>query len=257
MIMKSGCEFEQLFEGYFRSDLSPAEELALLNHLKTCESCNVQLENFYIVHTALLKYQRPSVPSELKNSYYQQVNLSFGQETFSEKFNLLLNKLFGRRSSFARALQYAIFIIVGFIAGWLLFVPSEPDIVFQNSDPYQISQPVTKNDLKLVYAYLQMSEMILLAIQNDTEYYLNRELAQKLLIKTFSVSDIAVKLGNLRMIQFLNRMEILLLEASNLNEEELDESIALIRKVVEDSNLLREVEILKSYFAVKREQFGT
>jgi hypothetical protein len=256
-MMNSGCEFEQLFEGYFRSDLSPAEELALLNHLKTCENCRVQLENFYTVHIALSKYQRPSSPSQLKNSYYQQVDLSFGQETLSEKLSLLLSKLFGRRSTFARAMQFIVFIIVGIVVGWILFFSSEPNIVYKQSDPYQTSQPASVEDLKLVYAYLQMSEFLLLAIQNDPEFYLNRELAQKLLIKTFRVSDITVKLGNLRMIQFLNRMEILLLEASNINEEELEESIALIRKVVEDSNLLREVETLKSYFAVKKEQFGT
>ena len=254
---KSGCEFVQLFEGYFRSDLSPAEELALLNHLKTCESCRVQLEDFYTVHTALSKYQRPSAPSDLKNSYYQQVDLSFGRETYSEKYNLFMSKIFGRRSTFAIAMQFVVFIMIGIIVGWLLFVPSEPDIVFHNSDPYQTSQPVSAEDRKFVYVYMQMSEILLLAIQNDPEFYLNRELAQKLLIKTFRVSDIAVKLGNLRMIQFLNRMEILLLEASNINEEELDESIALIRKVVEDSNLLREVEILKSFFTVQEEQFGT
>jgi hypothetical protein len=256
-MIKSGCEFEQLFEGYFRSDLSPAEELALLNHLQTCERCRVQLENFYTVHTALLKYQRPSAPSDLKNSYYQQVDLSFGKESFSEKFSLFLNKLFGRRSTFARAMQFVVFIIIGIVVGWILFFPSEPNIVYQHSDPYQTSQPVSSDDLKLVYAYLQMSEILLLQIQNDPEFYLNRELAQKLLIKTFRVSDITVKLGNLRMIQFLNRMEILLLEASNIDEEELNESIALIRKVVEDSNLLSEVENLKSYFALKKEQFGT
>ncbi|MCK4754266.1 MAG: zf-HC2 domain-containing protein, partial [Calditrichia bacterium] len=49
--MKSCSEFEKLFEGYFRSDLSPAEELALLTHLQSCVSCNKKIEKFYSIHS--------------------------------------------------------------------------------------------------------------------------------------------------------------------------------------------------------------
>ena len=97
----------------------------------------------------------------------------------------------------------------------------------------------------------------LLEIQNNTEFYLNRELAQKLLIKTFRVNETATQLKDLRMIIFLNRMELILLEASNLNEEDNDGSIAMIRKVIEDSNLLREVKELRSRMEIAREGFGT
>ncbi|MEE9118065.1 MAG: hypothetical protein V3U02_05665 [Calditrichia bacterium] len=91
--MKSCSEFEQLFEGYFRSDLSPAEELALLTHQQSCVSCNKKIEKFYSIHSALIKHKRPAAPPDLLESYYKQVDLSFGRETISHKFLLFLTGL--------------------------------------------------------------------------------------------------------------------------------------------------------------------
>jgi hypothetical protein len=255
--MKSGCEFEQLFEGYFRSDLSPAEELALLKHLKSCPSCPEELDKFYGIHSALSKYKRPPAPKDLLDSYYQQVYLSFGRETISHKLSLVLSRFTGKRSPLFRFMQFATLIIIGIIVGWIVFAPTEPQIVFQSNDPYQASQPISMVEIDYLYAYLQVSEMILYEIQNDTDFYLNRELAQKLLIKTYRVNEIALQLNNVRMINFLNRMELLLHEASNLNEEEINESMALIKRVIEDFNLLKEVKNLKSLMEMTKDQFGT
>lgn len=255
--MKSCSEFEQLFEGYIRSDLSPAEELALLEHLKACKNCPKQLDKFYEVHVALSDYHRPAPPEEVLNSYHKQVDLSFGRETLAEKIKLTFIRITGKRSRVFRTVQLALLIIIGLAGGWMIFAPSEPQIVYQNNDPYQYSQPISKVDLDYVHRYLQVAEMILLQIQNDLEFYLNRDQAQKLLIKTFRVSETATQLKDLRMIIFLNRMELILLEASNLNEEDIDESMALIRKVIEDSNLLGEVKDLRSRMEITKEGFGT
>jgi hypothetical protein len=255
--MKSGCQFELLFEGYFKSDLSPAEELALLNHLKTCEKCRVQLDDFYKIHTELLKSQRPSVPSELKDSYYKQVDLNFGQETLSEKINVFLSSFSRKHSPIVRTIQIATFIIIGLIVGWIIFSPAEPQIIYQSNDPYQMSQPVSQVDIDFLYTYLVVTEMVLLEMHNSTDFYLNKDQAQELLIKTFRVNDIALQLNNLRIINFLNRMELLLHEASNINEEDIEDSLVIIRKVIDDYDLLREVEDLKLLFAETKEQFGT
>jgi hypothetical protein len=252
--MKSGCEYEQLFESYFRSDLSPAEELALLNHLKSCENCRAQLDKFYAIHTLLTKHQRSPVPSDIQKSYYRQVDLSYGQETFSDKLALFAGKFTEKRSPIYRALQFTTLIIIGLVAGWLLFAPAEPKIVFQKTEPYQMSQPISMTDLDYVHKYLQVSEMILQEIQNENDFYLNRELAQKYLIKTSRVIGIAYQLNNTRMINFLNHMEQLLHEASNLNEENIDESVAIIRKVINDFKLLREIRELKLLIETTRAQ---
>ncbi len=258
--MKSCSEFEQLFEGYFRSDLSPAEELALLTHLQSCVSCNKKIEKFYSIHSALIKHKRPAAPPDMVESYYKQVDLSFGRETISHKFLLFFNRFAGKRSPVYRITQFASLVLIGVIVGWIVFAQVEPKVVFQNNDPYQMSQPISSVDIDYIYYYLQASEMVLLEIQNSTDqsdFYLNRELAQKLLIKTFRVSEIALQLNNLRMINFLNRMELLLHEASNLNEEEIDESLDTIKMVIEKANLLREVKVLQTMMKRTKDQFGT
>jgi hypothetical protein len=99
--------------------------------------------------------------------------------------------------------------------------------------------------------------MVLLELQNGSDFYLNQAQAQQLLNKTFRASEIALQLNNLRMINFLNRMELLLHEASNLNEEEIEESLVIIRKVINDFDLLREVKDLKSIMSVTKDNFGT
>jgi hypothetical protein len=71
------------------------------------------------------------------------------------------------------------------------------------------------------------------------------------------VSEIALQLNNLRMINFLNRMELLLHEASNLNEEEIDESLDTIKMVIEEADLLREVKNLQTLMKRTKDQFGT
>jgi hypothetical protein len=255
--MKSCSDVEQLFEGYFRSDLSPAEELALLEHLKNCKSCPEQLDNFYEVHLALSDYDRPTAPRDVLNSFYQKVDLSFGRETLADRIKLAFVRLTGKRSRFFRTIQFVLLIIIGLVIGWIVFAPTEPQIVYQSNDPYQYSQPISKVDLEDIHKYLQIAEMILLQIQNDPDFYLDRELAQKLLVKTFRANETATQLNHLRLIIFLNRMELILLEASNLNEEDKDASMALIRKVIEDSNLLREVKELRSRIKISKEGFGT
>jgi len=261
--MKSGCEFEQLFEGYFRSDLSPAEELALQKHLRSCESCQKQLDKYYALHSELSKYNRPTASDDLIDSYYQQVDLSFGRETLSDKIILIFSKFSGRRSPLFRVIQFTSLIVVGLIVGWMIFAPVEPQIVYRTNDPYQMSQPLSMVDIDFIYNYLVVTDMILLEIHNSPDYYLNRDQAQKLLNKTFKVSEFALNWKNLRMINFLNRMELLLLEASNINEEEIEESLAIIRKLIDDfelltevKDLIRDIKDMKSLIGKTKEQFG-
>ncbi len=42
-----------------------------------------------------------------------------------------------------------------------------------------------------------------------------------------------------------------------INEEEINESMALIKRVIEDFNLLKEVKNLKSLMEITKNQFGT
>jgi hypothetical protein len=258
--MSSGCEFEKYFDDYFFGDLSPAEDLALQKHLQTCQTCPEKMDNHYRIHARLKKYHRPSAPIEAISAYHKEINLGFNNESFKQRFILWINRYLKRRTLFARVAQFASLLIIGIVVGWFVFSPAEPEIVFPAGDRFPMSRPISNVDLDYVHYYLLASEMVLLEIENSdpqNDFILNRELAQKLLIKTFRVHEIALQLNNLRLLNFLSRMELLLHEVSNLSDEEISESLDTIVKAIEEADLLREVKTLKTVIKQEWGQSGT
>ena len=258
--MSSGCEFERYFDDYFFGDLSPAEDLALQKHLQTCETCPQKLDNHYLVHTQLKKYHRPSVPIEVISAYHKEINLGFNSEPFKQRYLLWINRYLKRRTPFAWVVQFASLLIIGIVVGWFVFSPAEPQIQLPAGERFPTSRPISNVDLDYVHYYLLASEMVLLEIENgdpQSDFILNRELAQKLLIKTFRVHEIALQLNNLRLLNFLSRMELLLHEVSNLSDEEISESLDTIVTVIEEADLLGEVKALKKLVKQEWGQSGT
>jgi hypothetical protein len=246
--MSSSCEYDIYFEGYFHGDLSPAEELAVQTHLLNCPRCRNKIEAFYRAHSALKEYERPTPPAELAKAYHKNVNLSYGKETFTQKLLLLIYSLTSYRSATFRLAELAMLLIIGFIVGWIIFAPSKEPIVISGNYPGQYLRPVTGVDIDFVYYYLVASEILLLDIQNtgeNSDFSIDRELAQNLLIKTFRIHEIALQLNNLRLINFIGHMQFLLPEVSNTKPEELKEFIDTIKMVIKQANLLQEVDILK------------
>ena len=94
--MKIVCEFEKLFEGYYNGELSPAEDLTLQKHLLTCSTCPQKIDQFYAVHSILGKHHRPVPPGELLETFHQQVNLSYGRESFSQKLPVITTRTASR-----------------------------------------------------------------------------------------------------------------------------------------------------------------
>lgn len=258
--MKSGCDFETYFEGYFHGDLSPAEELALQKHLLTCTSCAKKIDDYYAVDIALSAYKRPSPPAEIQEAYLRQVALSYGRESLSQKFQLLIYRLTSSRSPAFRVAQLVMLLATGLIAGWILFSSPERQVIIQTTNPLQMTRPVTQEDIEYVYYYLLASEMILLDIENSVEskeIYLDRELAQTLLIKTFRVHEIALQLNNLQLLNFISQMQLLLHQVSNLDPSEISDYIDTIKMVIKEARLLTNVKNLKRTFKDFQPQFGT
>jgi hypothetical protein len=254
--MNNCCDFENLFESYFRGGLSPAEELSLQKHLLTCPECTKKIDDFYLVHLRLSSFERPAISADLLNEYYKQVDLSFGKETMNQKIGLLINRFISRPPPVIRIAQLALLLVTGIIIGRFIFSPSEPEMIMQIGTPYQTTLPVTKEEINSVYYYLQASEIILLEIQN-AESFLDRELAQSLLIKTFRVHEIALQLNNVQILKFLSHMELLLYEASNFTDDEANEILETIRMVIRETDLIVKVKDLQSALKIIRTQSGT
>jgi pantothenate kinase type III len=102
--------------------------------------------------------------------------------------------------------------------------------------------------------------MILLDIENSmekTEIYLDRELAQTLLIKTFRVHEIALQINNLQLLNFVSQMQLLLHQISNINPSEISDYIDTIKMVIKEAKLLSNVKILERTFKNFHPQAGT
>ncbi len=258
--MKSNCEFENYFEGYYSGELSPAEELALQKHLLTCPICTKKINDFYSVHSILNKYNRPTPSSELLANYHQQVNLSYGRESISHKFILLIYRLTSSRSPLFRVAQLVMLIATGIIVGWILFSSPEPQVIYQSSYPSPSTRPVGKEDVDYVYYYLLASEILLLEIENnidDPDFYLDGELAQSLLHKTLRVRDIALKLNNVKLLDLIGQMQMLLHQIANIERDELSDFLGTIKTVIKDAGLIEEVRILKKAIITPPPKRGT
>ena len=80
----------------------------------------------------------------------------------------------------------------------------------------------------------------------DTDdFILEQQTAQKLLIKTFLVHEVALKLNDPKMLKFLARMELILYEIANAEEEQLAETLSSVRFIIDEARLLTEVRELK------------
>ena len=258
--MKTECDSENYFEGYYSGELFPAEEIALQKHLLSCPTCAQKINDFYAVHSILKKYDRPAPTKNLLATYHQQANLSYGKESISQKFTLLLYRLTSSRSPLFRFAQLAMLIATGIIVGWIIFSTQERQIIVQSAYSSQSSRPVAQEDVDYLYYYLLASEILLLDIQNnidEPEFYLDGELAQILLIKTLRVHEIAMQLNNLNLLNFNSQMRMLLHQISNIEEDELSDFIGTIKMVIKEADLIREVEILKRTIIMPQQKFGT
>jgi len=258
--MKVLCEFETYFEGYYCGELSPAEELTLQKHLLTCPTCPQKIDEFYAIHSLLGKYHRPPPAKKMLELYHQQVNLSYGKESISQKLNLLIYRLTSSRSPVFRFAQLIMLIATGIIAGWILFSSPEPQIVYHSGYPSQSLIPVGQKDVDYVYYYLRTSEILLLEIENnidDPEFFLDGELAETLLHKTYRARDIASQLNNVKLLNFIVQMDMLLSQIVNTEEDELKDFLGTIKKVIKDRGLISEIRILKNTITLPQTKQGT
>jgi hypothetical protein len=73
---------------------------------------------------------------------------------------------------------------------------------------------------------------------NKSEIEFNKNIAQKLLIKTFIIHEIALRQNDPKILRFLSKMELLLYEVSNIPTNELGRSIETLNMIIDDSKLL-------------------
>jgi hypothetical protein len=143
-----------------------------------------------------------------------------------------------------RMVEIGFAVFLGIIAGWFFFSQEKSSNVQPFLNVIRFEKPVSHEDLLYLKAYLQATEIIMLDVLNrdveEIDIRFNKEIAQKLLIKTFVLHEKILKVKEPRILKYLSRMEILFFELSNSDESEFSDTIKHVRWVIEETDLLPE-----------------
>jgi hypothetical protein len=243
------CPYKVYYSEYIHGDLPPDIDIEFHRHLQDCSVCEREIALFYEVERRLRIRKRPSPEQKLLKAYHHNLKNQIG--TGLKKYTVR-DRIFDLAFSQSRLLRLGevfLLLMIGVLIGWIFFYQSgSPDSPVQTKSSYY-GKPISKQDMEYLNYYFLASEMVLLEMVNgdvdNEEFFLEKETAQKLLIKTFLVHEVALKLSDPRMLKFLTRMELILYELSNADEDQMGETISSVRYIIEEARLLTEVGELK------------
>jgi hypothetical protein len=263
------CDTEKYYTEYIEEQLPGAEIVRFHDHLNTCSTCKDRLDAFYQVHVILHSYQHPNPDARLLEEYHTDLKKTFTQISTNQpdEENTIfraIRKIIYTKSPWVRTAETFVLVLIGIFVGWIIFYSGEEQRITIPDASY-ISKPITSTDLDYMSYYFQASEIILLEMSNMSDedirdvydLYLNKEIAQKLLMRTFLVHEMALQLNDRRMLRFLSKMEMIMIELSNLNDVEVDESMEAIRMVINEQNLLEEVKVLQTVMEKEKTRSST
>jgi len=244
------CSFENYFVDYVTGELDNNEIIEFQSHLGKCPTCSKRLDEFYIIHYSTKSQKRKEPPSELIKEYHQNLDYAFSESKktnqWSKYVDNLFQTIFWRRSFSFKIAEVVGFILIGIFIGWLIFNPQPEIHTDKNTNPDYFIRPISTAEVEYISYYFQAAELLLLEIKNieakspinKAELEFNKSIAQKLLIKTFIVHEIALRQNDPKILRFLSKMELLLYEVSNVPTEELTQSIDAFSVIIDESKLL-------------------
>jgi hypothetical protein len=245
----SSCKFEIYFDEYIRGELDPQMDINFHTHLESCNNCRQKLDEYYPVHHILNSRQRPKVDSEIQASYHKNLKTGLLINAPVQKLSSFIDKLIYTRSPWIRLAEVAVVLMLGIFIGTMLLSSPEKSKSIPILEPEQFAQPVSRVDIEFLSYYLGASEIILLELMNgDSDaagIFMDKEVGQKLLMKTFLVHEIALRLNEPEILRFLGLMEVILYDLSNMTPKEIDETLKFVRSLIEEKKLLPTIQDLQ------------
>ncbi|MBN1465913.1 zf-HC2 domain-containing protein [candidate division KSB1 bacterium] len=242
--MKS-CQFEHLLLPYLQGELAKDDRLRLSSHLATCQNCRAVLADLKSVDSAMQHYRRAEAPRDLYASYVRQLETRFKPESPLKSawrwLQLAAQPILSPSPSWRLARAAAI-LLVGVLLGRTLFHPSQMATI----NPPAPQVMLTRDDVQFIADYVVQSELLLLTIANsatddptDDDIYMNKDIARNLLFKTAQVQRKAVALQDDVIITFFNHLELVLLEISNRDDDEIRTTFRDIKNMILESDMVQ------------------
>jgi hypothetical protein len=245
----SSCKFEIYFDEYIRGELDAQMDISFHSHLETCDICRQKLDEYYPIHHIVNTRQRPEVEPEVLKSYHKSLKTGLLINAPVQKLSSLIDNLIYTRSPWIRFAEAAVVLVVGIFIGTMLLSGPEKQRTIPILQPEQFAQPVSRVETEFMSYYFGASEIILLELMNSDSdaagIFMDKEVGQKLLMKTFLVHEIALRLNEPEVLRFLGLMEVILYDISNMTPNEIDETLKFVRSLIEEKKLLQTIQDLQ------------
>jgi len=247
----SSCNQKYLVVDYFFDELPSDQKTHIESHLGQCELCQQYLDDLKGTATAVKRFQRQQPDKKFLKNYHRQLQEQFFPEKKKTHIFENLIDIFIRRPSIAIRIAEAVALLVlGIFIGRNFVWQSEfsPAPMAQYQNDYQ-----SLNEDLFLKNYLQETEMVLLDVSNldpieDQKIIFNLIQSTKyryLLQKTALLKNQAYELEDQQLIELLNRVELILLELCNLEEQVSPAAIDEIKQQLKRSYLLMEIKSIK------------
>ena len=256
------CRFKKYLVEYLNEDLPKALQSEIKQHLNHCEKCSYHVTEIESIHFMLLERKRPEPSSDLVDQYDQELSEIFKSKSKFKNprrtFGYLGKFLTNIPSSRIRLSGAVAILIIGIFIGKMIFKPNQKSEIVV-IEPTMENLIADQSELKLINNYFSDSEVLLLEIMNsdyaeqlsDKSFFLSKEIAHKLLMRTFLIHEIALKLNNKPILSFLSTLEFLLYDLANSNDDEIVLKINEIQELIKDTNLLEKALLFQELFSSK------
>ncbi|GEM_PF-1921834 len=247
------CEFEVYLIEFIAGDLDPELRSRFEMHLSNCENCANQLESLRSVHQFMLSQPVTEPPPEISRAFEKTLHQIFAPESHFIRLKKWLSANFEQFFQYqpveVRLVRAFALVIIGILLGRLIFAPGTQNMT-TSDEPQMLSVTFEKDELNEMNEFFTTSEILLLSILNNyqngstepEELDLNRNIAERLLQKSDLIHQKTKQLNNKDLNIYLNRLEFLLIEISNMSPEEIKESFKLIQETIENSQMLSETK---------------
>jgi len=225
------------------------------NHLKDCPQCQREYNEMRPMHDLLAEYKRPKVPKAIQQAYEKRL-----QETFPvQSIWVRIAERIQSPSLYPRLVGAMAILFIGIIIGRFALKPGASESTMASNVRKTPESTAIQSDRQLISQFLTQSEIWLLEMTSspvngsDTPIDLltNREIASTLLAKTMFIERKAEDLNHEVLISFLSQLEMVLLETSGTQDDELIRAFEEIRLTIRETALLHEIKKIRHSIRVR------
>jgi len=238
------CDYEKYMLPYLYGELEEKQHRTVHDHLKECPHCRTLFDEVAEVHQLLTHRKRAKIPRNLYRTFVRQLREYFAPSStyYRDKLQSALSFVFQSRSLTLRVARVMAVLAIGVIIGRFWLSPK----TMESTAPEQ-GQSLAVQDVKMIHEYIVQSELFLLTIANSSveqtradDILLNKSIAEDLLAKSLTVQRKADRLDDEMILTFLTHLELILLDITNRDEQQVRSTFQEIRELVHEANMIQQ-----------------